>query len=200
MARSVFKGRSIAWLLGTNLVAPTRTSVMLQHLSLALVGLLVVSMGDLPCTAAENRTLDVTVARRDLRPLGLVAVQLSGAVGLQAVTDDNGRATFLGLPSAGAITVTPSCSGFRFEPPQLTLPASANPATATFTALPTTTDLGLSIVTDEATPRVGALVNGVITLRNHGAATATEIAVAMGSLPGLVLEARQTAQGRLETR
>jgi hypothetical protein len=172
----------------------------MQHLGLVLVGVLVVATGNLPCTAAENRALAVSVARRDLRPLGLVAVQLSGAVTLQGVTDDNGRVAFPGLPPAGAITVTPSRSGFRFEPPQLTIPESANPAAATFTAFPTATDLGLSIVTDEATPRVGGLVNGVITLRNHGAVAATDIAVSFGSLPGLVLETRQTAGGRLQTR
>jgi hypothetical protein len=40
----------------------------------------------------------------------------------------------------------------------------------------------------------------VITLRNLGAEAATDIAVGFGSLPGLVLEARQATQGRLTTR
>ena len=175
-------------------------NMTLQHLGLVLMGILVVATEELPCPAAQNRTFAVSVARRDLRPLGLVTVQLSGAITLQGVTDDTGRVAFPGLPSAGAITVTPSRSGFRFEPPQLTIPGSANPATAAFTAFPTATDLALSIETDEANPRVGGLVNGVITLRNLGAAAATDIAVACGSLPGLVLESRQTAQGSLETR
>src|SRR6185436_6313678 len=133
--------------------------------------------------------------RRDLRPLGNVTVQLSGAVNLQGVTDDNGRVAFLGLPVAGAITVTPSRSGFRFEPPQLTIPASPNPATAAFTAFPTTTDLGLSIVTDNPNPLVGGLINGVITLRNLGTAAATDIAASFSSLPGLVLESRDATAG-----
>src|SRR5215207_1507286 len=99
MARSVFKGRrSIAWLLGAMVVASRRTCMALQHLGLAFIGVLVVSTGNLPCAAAENSTLVVSVARRDLRPLGLVAVHLSGAVNLQGVTDDNGRVAFPGLP------------------------------------------------------------------------------------------------------
>jgi hypothetical protein len=154
---------------------------------------------ELPCTA-QTRELAVSVARRDLRPLGQVTVQLSGAVSLQGVTDDNGRVAFPGLPAAGAITVTPSRSGFRFEPMQLTIPGSANPATAAFVAFPTATDLTLSIVTDNPNPLVGGLVNGVITLNNLGAAAATDIAVAIGSLPGLVLEDRQTTQGKLDSR
>jgi hypothetical protein len=89
--------------------------------------------------------LAVSVSRRDLRPLAQVTVQLSGAVNLQGTTDNNGRVTFPGLPTTGPITVTPSRSGFRFEPTQLTITASANPATATFVAFPTSTDLTLSI-------------------------------------------------------
>jgi hypothetical protein len=185
---SLFKGRG------------STAALLFQPLGLALTGLFVVATGELPCTAAQNRELAVSVARRDLRPLGLVTVQLSGAVNLQGATDENGRVAFPGLPPAGAITVTPSRSGFRFEPAQLTIPDSANPATAAFTAFPTATDLGLSIVTDDATPRVGGLVNGVITLRNLGTAAATDIAAAFGSLPGLVLEARQATEGRLEAR
>jgi uncharacterized repeat protein (TIGR01451 family) len=200
--RSVFKGRrNIALLFpGNNNHRRTPIGVTLQHLGLALMGVLVVAAGVLPCTAAENRELTVSVARRDLRPLALVTAQLSGAVNGQGVTDENGRVAFPGLPPAGAITVTPSRSGFRFEPPQLTIPDSVNPATAVFTAFPTATDLALSIVTDNPNPLVGGLVNGVITLRNLGAAAATDIAVAMGSLPGLVLEARDTTQGTLQSR
>jgi uncharacterized repeat protein (TIGR01451 family) len=67
-------------------------------------------------------------------------------------------------------------------------------------AFPTATDLTLSIVTDNPNPLVGGLVNGVITLNNLGAVAATDIAVAIGSLPGLVLEDRQTTQGKLESR
>jgi uncharacterized repeat protein (TIGR01451 family) len=71
---------------------------------------------------------------------------------------------------------------------------------AAFVAFPTATDLALSIVSDNPTPLVGGLVTGVITLRNLGAQAATDIAVGFGSLPGLVLEDRQTTQGRLESR
>src|SRR5262245_55066799 len=111
---------------------------------LAFIALLALASADLARAAAANRTLAVSVARRDLRPLGNVTVQLSGAVNLQGVTDDNGRVAFPGLPPAGAITVTPSRSGFRFEPTQLTVPDSANPSTAAFVAFPTATDLTLS--------------------------------------------------------
>src|SRR5262245_34433974 len=199
-AQSAFNGRRTIVLLslGNNDLSPqTRMSVTLQHLGLALVGVLVMATADLPCTAAQNRELTVSVARRDLRPLGRVTLQLAGAVSLQGVTDDNGRAAFPGLPTAGAITITPSRSGFRFEPPQLTLP---NAPTVAFTAFPTTTDLALSIVTDNPNPLVGEQITGVITLQNLGTAAATDIAVGLGSLPGLVLEARQTTQGRLDTR
>jgi len=175
-------------------------SITLQHLGLAFVGVLIVATGDLPCAAAENRALAVSVARRDLRPLGDVTVQLAGAVSVQGLTDDNGRVAFLGLPAAGVITITPVRSGFRFEPPQLTMPDFGNPPTVAFTAFPTATDLAVSIETDNASPLVGGLVTGVITLRNVGAEAATDIAVGLGSLPGLVLESRQTTQGRLETR
>ncbi len=175
--------------------------VTLQQLGVALVGLLVIATGVFPYTATATEALTVLVTRRDLRPLPGVTLQLAGAVNVQGVTDDNGRVTFLGLPPAGAITITPSRSGFRFEPPQLTVPDLANPPTAaTFTAFPTVTDLALSIVSDNATPLVGGLVNGVVALRNLGTEAATEIAVGMGSLPGLVLEDRQTTQGKLETR
>src|SRR5436190_900518 len=153
----------------------------MHFLGVAFVGIFVMATANLPCTAAANRTLSVSVARRDLRPLGLVTVQLSGAVNLQGVTDENGRVAFPGLPGAGAITITPSRSGFRFEPPQLTVPDSANPATASLVAFPTATDLALSIATDSPSPLVGGLTNGVITLRNPGAAAATDIAISIGS-------------------
>ncbi|HTD88059.1 MAG TPA: hypothetical protein VK850_15905, partial [Candidatus Binatia bacterium] len=172
----------------------------MHFLGVAFVGVFVLATVNLPCTAAANRTLSVSVARRDLRPLGLVTVQLSGAVNLQGVTDENGRVAFPGLPGAGAITITPSRSGFRFEPPQLTVPDSANPATASLVAFPTATDLALSIATDSPSPLVGGLINGVITLRNPGAAAATDIAISIGSLPGLALEAANTPQGTLQSR
>jgi uncharacterized repeat protein (TIGR01451 family) len=47
---------------------------------------------------------------------------------------------------------------------------------------------------------VGGLVNGVITLQNAGGAAATDIGVAIGSLPGLLLESAQAAQGSLTPR
>jgi hypothetical protein len=140
--------------------------------------------------------LTVTVTRRDLRPLPGVTLQLAGAVNLQGVTDDTGRAAF--PPPAGVVTITPSRSGFRFEPPQLTMADLAN--RASFTAFPTATDLALSMISDDTTPLVGGSVNGVITLSNLGTAAATDVAVGFGSLPGLVLEARQATQGVLETR
>jgi hypothetical protein len=201
-ARSPFNGRrTIAILFSGNQDSPlTAIGATLRHIGLALIGVFFAATASLPGAAAANRELAVSVARTDLRPLGLVVVQLSGAVNLQGVTDANGRVSFPALPAAGVITVTPSRSGFRFEPPQITVQDSANPSTTAFTALPTATDLGLSIVTDEPNPRVGGLVNGVITVRNLGAAAATDIAVSFGSLPGLVLEDRQTAQGRLESR
>src|SRR5262245_39397925 len=97
-------------------------------LGLACFALFVSAITYLPCAAADTRSVTVSVARRDLRPLGLVTVQLTGAANLQGVTDGSGRISFPGLPTAGAITVTPSRSGFRFEPTQLTIPASPNPA------------------------------------------------------------------------
>src|SRR6187200_2115568 len=105
-----------------------RRTIALQHLGFALINVIVMAAAELPCRAAQTRELAVSVARRDLRPLGQVTVQLSGAVNLQGATDNNGRVTFPGLPTTGAITVTPSRSGFRFEPTQLTIPGSANPA------------------------------------------------------------------------
>jgi hypothetical protein len=98
------------------------------------------------------------------------------------------------------VTITPSRSGFRFEPPQFTVPDLANPPAALFTAFPTATDLALSMVSDDTTPLVGGLVNGVITLSNLGTEAATDVTVGFGSLPGLVLEARQGTQGGLQTR
>src|SRR5262245_52961081 len=166
------------------------------YLGLALVGALVAVQASLPCTAAANETLTVSVTRRDLRPLPDVTLQLTGAVNLQGVTDNNGRAAF--PPPAGVVTITPSRSGFRFEPPQLTIPDPAN--RVWFTAFPTATDLALSVVSDDPTPWVGGLVNGVITLRNLGTEAATDVAVGFSSLPGLVLEARQATEGGLETR
>lgn len=142
----------------------------------------------------------MSVARRDLRPLGGVTLQLAGAASLQGVTDNNGRAAFPGLPAAGAITITPSRSGFRFEPPQLTIPDLANPPAAVFVAFPTATDLELTMVADDAAPLVGGLVHGVIRLRNPGAEAATDVAVGFGSLPGLDLENVQTTQGGFEFR
>jgi len=71
--RSVFNGRrTIALLLpGNDDLSPhAQRSVTLQHLGVVLVSLLVMATTALPSMAAENRTLDVRVARRDLRPLG----------------------------------------------------------------------------------------------------------------------------------
>jgi uncharacterized repeat protein (TIGR01451 family) len=177
-----------------------RGIVALRHLGLAFVCVVVMAAAEVRCTAAQTRDLAVSIARRGLRPLGQATVQLSGAVTLQGVTDDQGHVTFPGVSAAGAITVTPSRSGFRFEPTQLTIPASANPATATFVAYPTSTDLTLSITTDNPNPLVGGEVNGVITLQNQGTAAATEISVAIGSLPGLVMENCQATQGSITPR
>src|SRR6185503_17793329 len=167
-----------------------------HHLGLALAGVLFVVTTELPCAAAANEALTVTVTRRDLRPLPGVTLQLAGAANLQGVTDDNGRAAF--PPPAGAVTITPSRSGFRFEPTQLTIPDLANPPAASFTAFPTATDLALSMVSDDTTPLVGGLVNVVITLSNLGTEAATDVTVGFSSLPGLVLEAREATEGRIE--
>jgi uncharacterized repeat protein (TIGR01451 family) len=163
------------------------------------VAVLFVITADFPSTAAADEALTVTITRRDLRPLPGVTLQLAGAVNLQGVTDDNGRAAFPGLPPAGVVTITPSRSGFRFEPPQFTIPDLANPA-ALFIAFPTATDLALSMVSDDMTPLVGGPVNGVITLSNLGTEAATDVTVGIGSLPGLVLENAQTTQGGLDFR
>ena len=85
---------------------------------------------------------------------------LAGAVNRQGATDENGRVAFLDLPLAGGVTITPSRSGFRFEPPQLTIPDLGNPVAATFVAFPTATDLALSIESDDAAPLVGGLLAG----------------------------------------
>jgi hypothetical protein len=170
------------------------------HPGLALVGLLVVVAAHLSCTADANETLTVIVTRRDLRPLPGVTLQLAGAVNLPGVTDQNGHATFPDLPAAGAVTITPSRSGFRFEPPQLTIPDLSTLQAAWFTAFPMATDLALSAVSDDPTPRVGGPVHGVITLRNLGNQAATDVTVGYGSLPGLALEHGQATEGALETR
>src|SRR5436190_6930179 len=170
-----------------------------QHLGLTLACALIAVIADLPCiAAAANEELTITVTRRDLRPLPGVSLHLAGAVNLQGVTDNNGRAAF--PPPAGVVTITPSRSGFRFEPPQFTIPDPANTPAALFTAFPTATALALSVVTDDTTPLVGGLVNGVITLSNLGTEAATDVTVGFVSLPGLVLEARQATQGGLESR
>src|SRR5437899_2997068 len=115
----------------------------------AVAGVFVLFAAGLPCTAVAEGTMSVSVTRRDLRPLPGVTLQMTGAVNLQGVTDDSGHTTF-DLPATGAVTITPSRSGFRFEPPQLTIPDPANPPAASFNAFPTTTDLALSFVTDDA--------------------------------------------------
>src|SRR5262249_52642050 len=91
-------------------------------------------------------------------------------------------------------------SGFQFDPPKFTIPDPANPPPVSFTALPTATDLALSMVSDDPTPLVGGLVNTVITLRNLGTEAATDVAVGIGALPGLALENAQATQGGLEYR
>ena len=173
-------------------------SVGNPHETFALVSVLVALTAVLPCTAAANEALTVTVTRRDLRPLPGVTLHLAGAVNLQGVTDNNGRAAFVGLPPAGVVTITPSRSGFRFEPPQFTVPDLANPLAASFAAFPAATDLALAMASDDTTPLVGGLVNGVITLSNLGTEAATDVTVGFGSLPGLVLEDAQASQGGLE--
>src|SRR5689334_4389789 len=97
-----------------------RGTVALKHHRLALVGVIAIAAAELPSSAAQARDLAVSIARRDLRPLPQATVQLSGAATLQGVTDAQGHVTFPGLPVTGAITVTPTRSGFRFEPTQLT--------------------------------------------------------------------------------
>ncbi len=143
-----------------------RMNVILQHLGLVMAGVLVAITAASPFTATANEALTVSVTRPDLRPLPGVTLQLAGAVDLQRVTDNTGRATLLGMPPAGVVTVTPSRSGFRFEPPQFTIPDAANPPVATFTAFPTATDLALSLASDDTTPpRLHIKINPSPTLR-----------------------------------
>ncbi len=165
---------------------------------LALGVVAVLAAANLLQAAAGNEALTVTVTRRDLRLLPSVSLQLAGAVNRQGLTDETGRAAFLDLPLAGTITITPSRSGFRFEPPQLTIPDLAKPSAPAFVAFPTATDLAISIGSDDATPLVGGLVNSLITLRNLGPEAATEVMVGFSLLPGLALENSETTQGRLE--
>ena len=140
----------------------------------------------------------MSVTRRDLRPLPGVTLQLAGAVNRQEVTEENGRVVFAALPTVGAITITPSRSGFRFEPPQLTIPDLAKPSAPAFFAFPTATDLAVSIAGDDAAPLVGQSANTVITLRNLGTEAATDVSVGFASPPGLDLEAADSTAGRLE--
>lgn len=150
--------------------------------------------------AVANGTLTVDIARRDLRPLPAVTVQLAGAANLQGVTENSGRATFAGLPAAGGLTITPARSGFRFEPAQFHLPNLGNAAEAAFTVSPAATDLSLTMTVDTETPKVGGMVNQVITVRNMGAEAATDVVIGFNSLPGLVVEERQATAGQLSER
>jgi uncharacterized repeat protein (TIGR01451 family) len=173
-----------------------------KPVSAAYVGLLILSgviaAPDVLAAAPANGAVTVSVARRDLRPVPGVTLQLVGGVNRQGVTDENGRAAFLDLPAVGAVTITPLRSGFRFEPAQLTIPDLANASASAFLAFPSATDLAVSIASDDAAPLVGASVNSVITLRNLGAEAATDVAMGFSSLPGLALEDAETTQGRLE--
>jgi uncharacterized repeat protein (TIGR01451 family) len=148
--------------------------------------------------SAANGGVTVSVTRRDLRPLPGVPVKLAGAVNRQGLTDETGRVAFLDLPLAGAATITPSQSGFRFEPAQVTVADLVNPSALSFFAYPTATDLAVSIDSDDAAPLVGGVVNSVITLRNAGAEAATDVSVGFSSLPGLTLEEAEAMQGQLE--
>jgi uncharacterized repeat protein (TIGR01451 family) len=169
----------------------------LRHFGLQRVRMVVLITAGLAVNVVAS-DVTATVAHRDLRPLAGVTLQLAGAVNVQGVTEDNGRVTFLALPPAGTVTITPSRSGFRFEPAQLTIPDLANPAAAAFSAVPTATDLALSMTSDNDTPLVGGLVNAVITLRNLGTEAATDVTVGFGALPGLALEDAQATQGGLQ--
>jgi uncharacterized repeat protein (TIGR01451 family) len=169
----------------------------MKAIALLLACVLVLITAGVAFTAAANE-ITATVSHRDLRPLPGVTLQLAGAVNLQGITDANGNAAFPGLPAAGTVTITPSRSGFRFEPPQFTIPDLANPPAATFASIPTATDLALSITSDDPTPLVGGLVNAVITLHNLGTEAATDVTVGFGSLPGLYLEDAQATQGGLQ--
>jgi len=171
-----------------------------RYFGFVLAGVLAAVAAAPPHAAAANGGLSVTVKRPDLRPLPGVTLQLAGAVNLQGVTDVDGRTIFANLPQTGAVTITPTRSGFWFEPPQLTIPDLANPAPASFKASPAMTDLTLSMVNDDPAPLVGGQVNSVITLRNPGAEAATDVTVGFGSLPGLVLEGAQATDGTLELR
>lgn len=97
-------------------------------------------------------------------------------------------------------SITPSRSGFRFEPPHVNLANIGNAAEAAFAAVPAATDLVLTMTVDTDTPLVGGIVNEVITIRNLGAEAATDVVIGFNSLPGLVLEDRQATAGQLSTR
>src|SRR5436190_18381106 len=143
MPQSAFNGpRNIVLLSsGDRLSIHSRTAVILRYVCLALASLFLVAKVVVPCAGAEDKARSVSVARRDLRPLAGVTLQLAGTVTVQGVTDENGRAAFPGLPAAGVITMTPSRSGFRFEPPQLTIADLGNLPVAAFTAFATSTDV-----------------------------------------------------------
>ena len=172
-----------------------------HSLSFLVWGVMIAAVANITASAAANE-VTVSVTRRDLRPLPAVTLNLAGAANRQGVTDENGRAPFGDLPNLplpGPITITPSRSGFRFEPPQLTILDFTLPSPS-FVAIPTSTDLALSVTSEDATPLVGGLVNGVIALRNLGTEAATDVAVGFSLLPGLDQELAQATQGRLEFR
>src|SRR6478752_3537457 len=126
----------------------TLSRVTAACLRLALGSALIATTVDV--SAAGQFT--VSVARRDLRPLPNVALQVTGAVNRQDVTDANGRTEFPDLPRAGGVTITPLRSGFRFKPNQFTIPDLANPSAVAFVAYPTATDLAISITSDDPSP------------------------------------------------
>lgn len=160
------------------------------------ITLLAAGLDDLEAAPANGLT--VTIARRDLRPLPGVALTITGAANRQGITDDAGRATFAEVPPAGAMTIAPSRSGFRFEPAQLTVADVGKSPDVSFTGFPTATDLELSLASDDATPLAGGFVNLRMTVRNAGAEAATDVAVAFSSLPGLTLEEAQATRGTLD--
>lgn len=162
-----------------------------------VLGLLPVEVSS---AAVANGTLTVGTARRDLRPLPAVSVQLAGAANRQGATDNSGRAIFAGLPTAGALTITPARSGFRFEPAQIHLANLGDGAEAAFTVFPTGTDVSLTMTVDTETPKVGGMLNQVITVRNLGAEAATDVVIGFNSLPGLVVEEQQATAGQLSAR
>ena len=69
--------------------------------------------------------------------LGGVTVNLSGTQSNSAITNGSGEYSFSGLGGGGNYTITPSLSGYNFNPSSLPFNSLASNQTANFTATPT---------------------------------------------------------------